>query len=114
MEKTKSKKFYLTDKVKILAYILLVPIIYGVSSVRVYNIDFYPFGIGLVFSLLYAGVNGYCLSAIYLTTNLIVRFSINGFFEILNVCVVLDLPVKNVKKDVRMKSLVRIHTLLRK
>ena len=53
-------------KVKVLTYVMLFIVLYGVTNVNIYYSHLLPFGIGLVFALLYFKYNGYYLSIVYL------------------------------------------------
>lgn len=78
-------------KVKVLIYILLFAIIYGVCNTNVYYADLVPFGVSLIFSLLYVGFNGYILSLIYLAGYILANLNLMAVLEAINVSLVLVL-----------------------
>ena len=82
---------YQSKKVKILVSIFLCFALFGVSNTYVYNANLLPFGIGIIFSLLYLKFNGYYLSVIYAISYLLASFSINSIFITLNVVLVLSI-----------------------
>ena len=77
-----------TKYLKVLTLILLYVLLLGINNTYVYCINLIPFGIGLVFALLYIGFNGYILSLLYLSSSVVVGFSINKLILCLWVCLV--------------------------
>ena len=80
-----------TLKVKILVYLLLFGILYGVCNTNVYYEGLMPFGIGIVFSLIYIKFNGYILSIIYVLTYCLADMAFSSIIIALNVSFVLVL-----------------------
>ena len=83
----KSKKIIL----KILSYVILYIICFGVSNAKIYSSSLMPFGVGLIVSLFAIRYNGYILSAVFFLAYVLAGFSVNSIYIALNVCVVLCL-----------------------
>jgi len=60
-----------TKPIKFLTLILLFILLYGINNTNIYNSSLTPFGISLVFALLYVNFNGYILGGIYFVTYLL-------------------------------------------
>lgn len=86
----KLKKEYRENiKLKILMYVLVFIILYGVSNASVYYSSLTPFAIGIIFALLYLNFSGYILSIEYVLSQLMARPNINSLIISLNVVLVL-------------------------
>ena len=95
-----------TRTLKILVLILLFVLLLGVNNTYVYYTSLMPFGIGLVFALLFIGFNGYILSMIYTVSSLICQFNLKAIISCLCVVIVLCLAQWLVsKKEMKLKKL---------
>ncbi len=73
----------------ILIFSLVFLIVFGVSKVKVFDSALVPFGMGIVFSLLGLGINGYVLSVVYVSAYSLSGLTVFSVLESLNVGVVL-------------------------
>lgn len=90
----------------ILIFSLVFIVVFGVSKVKIYDSTLVPFGMGIVFSLLSIGLNGYLLSIVYVIAYSISGLTIFSVLESLNVGVVLSLLFFiTKKKDLGSKKL---------
>ena len=76
-------------KVIILTYIVLFAVLYGVCNTNIYYTGLMPFGVSLVFSLLYVRFNGYYLSIVYFLSYTLAGFRLISVYEAINVSLVL-------------------------
>ncbi len=76
-------------KINLLIYIILFVICFGVSNTNIYYNGLMPFGIGIVFALIYLKFNGFLLSIIYFLAYTLAGLSIDSIFEALNVVIIL-------------------------
>lgn len=107
-------KYVDTTKLKVLAYLVLFLVLYGVSNTEIYYAGLMPFGIGIIFSLLWLGFNGYFLSIIYFISYILAGLSLNAFFEAMNVVLILCILqiLKNKQKLKISKWLMFVMSLL--
>jgi len=95
-----------TKGLKVLALILLFVLLLGTNNTYVYYTSLMPFGVGLVFSLLFIGFNGYILASIYAVSNLIYTISIGNIFSTGCVALVLCLVEYLIdRKKLKLKKL---------
>lgn len=103
--KTKSGEKRNKIKIFLIIYIVIFAIIFGVSSARIYNAKMVPFGIGIVFSLIEFGLNGYILAGVYFCAYSLAGMSFLSIVEALNVVLVLSIIFSlKCKKKIRLKK----------
>lgn len=73
-----------------LVCLLTFTVIFGVSKAQVYGSSLIPFGIGIVFALLFSGVNGYLLAGVYFASYNLAGLNVVCILEALNVSVILS------------------------
>ena len=73
-----------------LVCLLTFTVIFGVSKAQVYGSSLIPFGIGIVFALLFSGVNGYLLAGVYFASYNLAGLNVICILEALNVSVILS------------------------
>ena len=90
---------------KILVYITIFVLVYGVSQVSVFGSSLMPFGVGLIFALLLLDYSGYMLAVIYFVAGIISDFGVTGIIVNLNISVVLALAYYLIKlKKIKLKK----------
>lgn len=84
------KEIFIKNKLKILTYILLFIILLGVANTKVYHTGLAPFGVSLVFSLMFVKLNGYVLALVYFLSSMCVPMTPNviGFSLIVGLMLV--------------------------
>ncbi len=80
-----------TKFLKVTTIILLFVLLYGVNNTYIYYTSLVPFGVSIVFALLFIGVNGYVLGFIYLVSLIIGGLNLSLVLQGLNVLAVLTL-----------------------
>ena len=90
---------------KILVYITIFVLVYGVSQVSVFGSSLMPFGVGLIFALLLLDYSGYMLAVIYFVAGIISDFGVTGIIVNLNISVVLALAYYLIKlRKIKLKK----------
>lgn len=86
-------------------YLLLFVIVFGVSNAKVFGSSLVPFGVGIVFSLIFINLNGYVMSIIYILAYSLAGMSWSCLFESLNVACVLSFLFYLInKKKIKVKK----------
>jgi hypothetical protein len=67
-----------TKSLKILTMILLFVLLCGMNNTNIYYIGITPFGISIVFALLYIGFNGYLLGGLFFLSYLVTSVSVEN------------------------------------
>ncbi len=80
-----------TKFLKCLTLILLFVLLYGINNAYVYYTSLIPFGVSLVFALLFIGFNGYVLSGLYVISILCLGINTSNILQGANVLLVLSL-----------------------
>ena len=78
-----------TKFLKVLTLILLFVLLCGINNTYVYYASLTPFGVGIVFSLLFIGFNGYILSVLYFVSLCVLSFGLTAVLQSVNVALVL-------------------------
>lgn len=78
-------------RIKILFYIVLFLVLFGVNNTSIYYTQLTPFGIGIVFALMLFDFSGYTLSIIFAISYMLTNFSLNNMLIAINVSVVLSI-----------------------
>ena len=68
---------------------LLFLLLCGINNTYVYYASLTPFGVGIVFSLLFIGFNGYILSVLYFVSLCVLSFCLTAVLQSVNVALVL-------------------------
>ena len=68
---------------------LLFLLLCGINNTYVYYASLTPFGVGIVFSLLFIGFNGYILSVLYFVSLCVLSFGLTAVLQSVNVALVL-------------------------
>jgi len=91
-------------KIIILTYLVLFAVLYGVCNTNIYYAGLMPFGVSLVFSLLFAKFNGYYLGIVYLLSYTLAGLNLFSLYEALNVTLILCLMQYLIsKKNFKLK-----------
>ena len=77
--------------IKVLTYLILFVLCYGISGVKIFGNNLMPFAVGIIFAYLIFKFNGYILSLIYFVTILLSQANLNTGFVGINVSCVLCL-----------------------
>ena len=77
--------------IKVLTYLILFVLCYGISGVKIFGNNLMPFAVGIIFAYLIFKFNGYILSLIYFVTILLSQANLNTVFVGINVSCVLCL-----------------------
>lgn len=91
MNKARSEIKLLSTRNLILLFVLLFFVLYGVCNTHIYYLELTPFGIGIVFSLILIGLNGYYLSIVYFLAYLLSGLTLISLYSAINVAVILSL-----------------------
>ena len=80
------KEKFNTRLLKMAVIILLGILLLGINNTYIYYSSLKPFGVSVIYALMYVGFNGYVLSAVYLLTNIIFNFEISSIIISINCC----------------------------
>lgn len=95
-----------TKFLKALTLVILFVLIFGTTQSYVYYSSLMPFGVGIVFSLLYINFSGYYLSPLYILSYVLAGRSIESFVISCNVALILCLlEFIKTKKNIQLKKL---------
>lgn len=98
-------KFH-TKALKFMVLILLTILLIGINNTYIYYTSLTPFGVGVVFALLYIGFNGYVLSGVFGISTLF-NLSLDSGIHCINV--VMILVVTQILIDKRIFSLRKLY-----
>lgn len=85
-------------KLLVLTYLLLFVVLCGACNTEIYHSGLMPFGVGIVFALLFVKFNGYLLGLVYLLSYSLAGLSLNAVLIAGNVAIVLVVLEYLIKK----------------
>lgn len=80
-----------TKFLKVVTIVLLFVLLFGINNTYIYYTSLVPFGISIVFGLLFIGFNGYVLGAVYIASLLVCGVNVSLIMQGANVLCVVSL-----------------------
>ena len=94
-----------TRALKFLILTMLLVLLIGINNTHIYYASLNPFGVGIVFALMYIGFNGYILSSLF-SISMLFNIGVHNCIHCVNVVLVLALMQLIIdKKKLKLKKL---------